>query len=466
MNIRWGTVALALLASACVYGESLPASSSPPSIPTSPPQTTGSLRATSQPPSTVPATDFEAETPIEFACAEGTLAGDSQSLLAFFAVCGFDYSGLRPVYRSSNDSLTLDESLDLLVGGTTQPEQDSGLGTGFDQTADPSAIEVETSLQDGTLAIAFTLDGDPWNPGPLTATAYQLFTFLDPLYATVFAFPEVEAIDLGETCWGEMGCGISASRWEWEGGLLRNEGVLLHRECTYEVAYQGDDRCTVAGQDLIGEAKVMVPDGDYLNVRWAPSADAETSGTLGPNVTIDVLEPSEISADGGLWRLVELPDHELGWVNSAYLEFVRTPQEAALESLIAFAKDPTTANFDSVPLADEVALGLSQDIRAVIGRSDLRDRQAWTVSLDDTHDDAYDLLAAAERWDTYRIETGAHPHCAGSPIDPPEGYEDHVRVSAQPVIYFPYSCLAWSTIDIFLNDDGQINAVTIDQWEW
>ncbi len=466
MSIRWGTVALALLASACVYGESMPASSSPPSIPTSPPQTTVNSPAPSLPPSTVPATDFEAETPIEFVCAEGTLSDDGQSHLAFFAVCGFDYSGLRPVYRSSDDFLTLDESLDLLVAGTTQPEQDSGLGTGFDQTADPSAIEVETSLQDGTLAIAFTLDGDPWNLGPLTATAYQLFTFLDPLYATVFAFPEVKAIDLSETCWGEMGCGISVSRWDWEGSLLLNEGVLLHRECTYEVAYQGDDRCTVAGQSSIGTATVVVAPGDDLNVRVAPSTDAETWATLGPNVTIDVLEPSEISADGGLWRLIKLPGQEVGWVNAAYLAFERTPEEAAVESLITFAKDPTTANFDAIPLADEVALGISQEVRAVASRSDLRDRQGWVVLLDEAHDDVYDLLANAGRWDTFRIETGPYPFCAGSPIDPPEGYEDHVRVSAQPVIYFPYSCLAWSTIDVFLNDDGQIEAVTIDQWEW
>ena len=148
----------------------------------------------------------------EFACADRVLSVDDPSEFAFFAVCDSDYSGLRPIYRPSNDAFTLDESLELLIAGTTHPEQDWGFGTGFDQIADPSAIEVETSLQDGTLAIAFTLNGDPWNPGPLTATAYQLFTFLDPLYATVFAFPEVHTIDLRDTCWGGMGCEISVSR--------------------------------------------------------------------------------------------------------------------------------------------------------------------------------------------------------------------------------------------------------------
>jgi hypothetical protein len=65
--------------------------------------------------------------------------------------------------------------------------------------------------------------------------------------------------------------------------------------------------------------------------------------------------------------------------------------------------------------------------------------------------------------DVVQVLAGDHPHCASPPLPAPAGYEEHRRVSIQPIEHS--SCLQWWTVDLFLDDDGRIAAVTLDLWD-
>lgn len=47
----------------------------------------------------------------------------------------------------------------------------------------------------------------------------------------------------------------------------------------------------------------------------------------------------------------------------------------------------------------------------------------------------------------------------------PKGFEGHQRVSIQPAETTIDSCLSWFSVDLFVNGDGRIAAVTLDIWE-
>ena len=61
------------------------------------------------------------------------------------------------------------------------------------------------------------------------------------------------------------------------------------------------------------------------------------------------------------------------------------------------------------------------------------------------------------------IVAGPHNHCASPPVPAPEGYEAHRRVSVQPAD--ATSCLEWFSVDLFLEADGTIDAITLDLYE-
>lgn len=52
-----------------------------------------------------------------------------------------------------------------------------------------------------------------------------------------------------------------------------------------------------------------------------------------------------------------------------------------------------------------------------------------------------------------------------SPQPPPSGLQDLRRVSVQPPEQSIESCLEWSTVDFFVDEDGLVVAITVDLWE-
>jgi hypothetical protein len=141
-----------------------------------------------------------------------------------------------------------------------------------------------------------------------------------------------------------------------------------------------------------------------------------------------------------------------------------TEAEAAImQALVDFSR--AAGAFDSVPLAPEVSLGLGIDIVETIPRADLANPSRWVLGADGFRARAgtvslIDLLASE---DIRRTVTGEHPRCAAEPTGTPGGLDGYLRISTQPLD--AVSCIDWYSIDLFVDADGQIVAVTLDLYE-
>ncbi len=143
--------------------------------------------------------------------------------------------------------------------------------------------------------------------------------------------------------------------------------------------------------------------------------------------------------------------------------------EALIADLLRFATDPTDAGANALPFAAEVELGLADDLMVTLSTDELVDPDAWWLDVE--HFRAYvgpfsalDLAAGSSPADTV-VSVGEHPHCASPAMAGPEGFTDHRRVSVQPDPDTITSCLEWWTVDLYLDDKGRIDAVTLDLYE-
>jgi hypothetical protein len=140
--------------------------------------------------------------------------------------------------------------------------------------------------------------------------------------------------------------------------------------------------------------------------------------------------------------------------------------DLAMETLISFARAPSDTTWGSVPFSESVGLGLGETLRERHAPRDLRDPSAWQLGVDLFRGragtaSALDLIASEQG--ALRVTKGPHPHCAAPPVPPPPQVADLRRVVVQP--RDPDGCLDWWTVDAFVNDNGEIEAVTIDLWE-
>ena len=431
---------------------------------TVPPPTSMVTTASSTPPTSPTTVGTKPTT-----CPETSLRTEVGAALAFFAVCSAEGPGnLYPIFRPGRTQFSLQRALELLVEGTTEEEQALGLGVGFDWVDEAEEIEVVADLEaDGVLTVDFRLGGERWDPGDRAGTSTQLLTFLVPLQATVFSFPEVAALDRSTLCWGEYDCSGVVSREVWEGNLFLNEGVLFHRGCDLLFATTSTG-CRVADVPVRTTATVVgVAGDDSLNIRAGPGVGYFEIGELTSGVSVEVLDASDVANDGGLWRLVRSEDGLVGWVNSAYLDLDRTREEALVDLFVAFADHPSRETFEALPLADLVGIGLGPTLVKAVEAEALRDPSAWDTEVEEFRAGSGDFspLSALARLDDYRVTVGPHPHCVSPPMAPPVGYEDMTRISVQPVLGINDSCLMWFTVDFFVNDAGEVVAITYDLYE-
>lgn len=136
------------------------------------------------------------------------------------------------------------------------------------------------------------------------------------------------------------------------------------------------------------------------------------------------------------------------------------------EALIAFARASGDATWAALPLADSVGLGLGDTIRARRTRKELRNPRAWVLGVDlfrGRAGTASALELIADEDGPLALTRGPHPHCASGPVPAPAEVADLVRLVVQP--RDADGCLDWWTVDAFVNDDGEIEAVTLDLWE-
>lgn len=135
------------------------------------------------------------------------------------------------------------------------------------------------------------------------------------------------------------------------------------------------------------------------------------------------------------------------------------------EALVELAWEPSSSTVERVPFAAQVELGLADELHREVERGALAEPDGWAIEAEVFRAytgpfSALDLLAQDRPTQTL---VGEHPHCASPPVPPPPGFEDHRRVSIQPVD--GSSCLEWWTVDLFIGDDGTVEAVTMDLYE-
>ncbi|HEX2766476.1 MAG TPA: hypothetical protein VHR55_07570 [Candidatus Limnocylindria bacterium] len=148
-------------------------------------------------------------------------------------------------------------------------------------------------------------------------------------------------------------------------------------------------------------------------------------------------------------------------------------ERLALGSLMAFAITGDASELSEVPFAEEVALGLADEVLVQRTAEELATPASWTLEREAFRGYAgpFSALDTLARWDDLPHETvreiqvsvGEHPHCVARPVPAPAALAGLRRVSLQPV--GQTSCLAWWTVDAYFTDDGEIAAVTLDLWE-
>jgi hypothetical protein len=137
-----------------------------------------------------------------------------------------------------------------------------------------------------------------------------------------------------------------------------------------------------------------------------------------------------------------------------------------VEGFLAFAETPDVDAIDGLPLADEVAIGLADQLHRTLTGEDRADPTMWGIDAEFRgRDGTFSALDLAAEAGPVIVSVGAYPHCASPPQPPPVEVEDLRRVSLQPADSSIDSCLEWWTIDLFVGEDGRIAAVTLDLYE-
>lgn len=141
-----------------------------------------------------------------------------------------------------------------------------------------------------------------------------------------------------------------------------------------------------------------------------------------------------------------------------------TPTEEDEELIEAFTSFAATGDgFDDITFAPEVGLGLADRIVRSVPASVLADRTTWEIDDHGFRARTGPFSALELATGEVAITAGSHAHCASPPVAAPTGFADHRRLSIQPTS--ATSCLEWSTVDLFIDADGNIAAVTLDLFE-
>lgn len=150
------------------------------------------------------------------------------------------------------------------------------------------------------------------------------------------------------------------------------------------------------------------------------------------------------------------------------LEPAATAQDSLLiERFLAFARDPSPQTAEAIWFADEVAIGLGPTLQTIVDAGDLADPAAWVIDVPDfrAYSGPFSALDLASDATETVVTVGAHDHCASPPLPAPVGFEDARRVSVQPARDTIDTCLHWWTVDLYLDEYGEVAAVTMDLWE-
>jgi hypothetical protein len=132
---------------------------------------------------------------------------------------------------------------------------------------------------------------------------------------------------------------------------------------------------------------------------------------------------------------------------------------AVADAFVRFADSPSAETAAALPFAGEVSLGLASDIITIVARSEIADASRWQLDVDEYAGFGGPFSALDHPASSVELTVGPHDHCANPPIAPPSGFEDLRQISLQPTDID--SCIDWWSVDFYLDEEGQIRAVTL-----
>lgn len=153
-----------------------------------------------------------------------------------------------------------------------------------------------------------------------------------------------------------------------------------------------------------------------------------------------------------------------------------------LDDFIRFAVSPSAATASRLPFAERVRLGLGPVLLGDLPLESVQDPSSWMVNTRSGYlrgvqgpFSAIQLISSHVHYDSegggpqqsgdLQTSVGEHPHCASPPKPAPRPFDGTLRLSVQPADESITTCLAWFTVDLFLDDAHRIVAVTVGIWE-
>lgn len=138
------------------------------------------------------------------------------------------------------------------------------------------------------------------------------------------------------------------------------------------------------------------------------------------------------------------------------------------EAFVRFAHSPGASTLaDLGPAPSGIRLGLASRLLTTLTVTSAADPASWRLDPGDYFRgstggfSALDLLKKAKG--PLKFGIGPHAHCAGPPVPAPPIVAGLRDLSIQPNRMA--SCLDWFTVDLFVDAQHRLVAVTLDLWE-
>jgi hypothetical protein len=129
--------------------------------------------------------------------------------------------------------------------------------------------------------------------------------------------------------------------------------------------------------------------------------------------------------------------------------------------LYSFSREP---DGNAAPWAPRVTL-LASDRQAhkTITERQAGDPRQWRFEEPLARLSILHVLASSNG--EFRVDLGPHSLCVGPVRPPPTTFDGLRQISITPTAVRD-SCLDWWAVDLYVNDVGQIQGVSLDRWEW
>ena len=158
---------------------------------------------------------------------------------------------------------------------------------------------------------------------------------------------------------------------------------------------------------------------------------------------------------------------------------IRGRDTALIRDFVEFATHPSEQTAAALPFATVVRLGLGRDLLTTVRGNDISDASKWVLDVEYFRATSgpfnalrpvkttvnEDRTEPGGNGSPFKVSVGEHPHCASPPMAPPDGLQTLRRVSLQPADDTIDTCLRWFSVDLFLNQERRVVAVTLDVWE-